>query len=48
MNDFLRSHTLITGLALCLIGFLSFWALEKDKCFEINIEDFILGANCKD
>ena len=48
MRKFLKSYTLVTTLTLCSITFTSFWTLEKDKCFEIRIEEQIqIGTNCK-
>ena len=48
MVNLLKSHTLIAILGLCLIGFISFWALEKDKCFEIRIKKgFQIKTNCQ-
>ena len=37
MNKFLKSHIVLVSSALCLTTFLSFWALEKNSCFEVNI-----------
>ena len=48
IHSFLKSHTLITTFTLCLVGFLNFWALEKNKCFAIRIQQkIIIEANCK-
>ena len=47
MKDFLKSHTLIASISLFLIGFLSFWALEKDKCFEMVLKkEILIKVNC--
>ena len=48
MSSFLKSHTLVISITLGLVAFLSFWALEKDKCFEIKIQKGIeIKVNCK-
>ena len=48
MSNFLRSHTLVVCFTLFLISFLGFWALEKDKCFEINFQKGInIKVNCQ-
>ena len=41
MKYFLKSHILVLVLSLCLSAVLSFWALEKDSCFEINVDQQI-------
>ena len=37
MKGFLKSPTLFLSLTLFLLGFLSFWAIEKVSCFEMSI-----------
>ena len=37
MKSFLKSHTLLLSLALCLSAVISFQALEKNNYFEIEI-----------
>ena len=47
MNKFLKSHILFMYIGLSLATFLSFWAPEKDKCFEIKIrEELGITVNC--
>ena len=41
MKNFLKSYTLLLSMALFLLGFLSFWAIEKVSCFEISIKEQI-------
>ena len=48
MNNFLKSHTLLLSLALSLSAILSFWALEKESCLEINMDEKLkIRAACK-
>ena len=48
MSNFLKSHTLVVCFALFLVALLSFWAFEKDRCFEISSEKRInIKVNCK-
>ena len=37
MKNLIKSHTLILILALCLSTILSFQALEKNSCFEVDV-----------
>ena len=47
MKNFIKSHTLLLSLALCLSTVLSFWALEKDRCFEIKMKERLeIKVNC--
>ena len=48
MKNLLKSHVLILSITICLSAALSFWALEKDSCFEINIDNKVkIKAGCK-
>ena len=47
MKDLIRSHTLLLSLSLCLSAILSFWALEKDNCLEIDVEKIKIKVACK-
>ena len=50
MSNFLKSYTPVLCFALCLGGFLSFWALEKNKCIKIEFEKGVginIEINCK-
>ena len=47
MNKFVRSQVLIISASLCLVTLISFWSLEKDRCFEIEMREGIkLKVNC--
>lgn len=37
MKSFIKSHTLLASLALCLSTVISLWTLEKDSCFTITL-----------
>ena len=37
MKDYLKTQILVLSLAICLFAILSFWALEKNSCFEVNL-----------
>ena len=37
MKTFLKSHTLLISLALCLSTVISLWTLEKNSCFKISL-----------
>lgn len=48
MKNFIKSHTLLLGIALCLSAVLSFWAIEKDSCLEINVDGKLkIKAGCQ-
>ena len=48
MRNFLKFHTLLLGVALCLSAVLSFWALERDSCFEVNVDGRVnIKAGCQ-
>ena len=39
MKNFLKSHTLLTGLALCLSAIIGFQALKEKGYFEVQINE---------
>ena len=41
MKNFLHSHTVLISIALCFSTILSYQALEKNNCFEIQISEKI-------
>ncbi len=47
MNSFLKSHTLLLSLTLCLSTILIFWALTTDRCLEITSKEIEIKASCE-
>ena len=37
MNSLIKSHILVMTFIACIVGFISFWAIQKSGCFEINV-----------
>ena len=49
MKNFLKSHTLLLALSLCLLTILALCTLEKKSCLKIVIYkqmEFIIGSSC--
>ena len=46
MKNFLKSHTFILTLTLCLSTTTVFWALTINQCLEIRIEEIEIIASC--
>ena len=38
MNNLIKSHVLVMIFIICIAGFISFWAIQKSSCFEINVD----------
>ncbi len=46
MRNFIRSHTLLLSLTLCLLAVLILWALETRSCLLIEVEEMTVEAGC--
>ena len=46
MKNFLKSHTLLLGLTLCLSTTLIFWALTTNTCLRIKSQSVEIEASC--
>lgn len=46
MKRFLKSNVLLLGFGLCLLAFLTFWALTTGQCFEFKSGQTEIKASC--
>ena len=46
MKNFLKSHTFLLTLTLCLSTTVVFWALTINQCLEIRIKEIEIIASC--
>ena len=48
MRDFIKSHTLVLVISICLSAGLANLAIQKNSCFEINVDERVkIKAGCQ-